>query len=366
MKATNRLGDLMAASQSRTRKPPHLDLTPQEFERRLAAHGHGTDEIDRLWNELAPLDRAAEQPGLALGLGPVIAVYLGLLLVVAACVSLLVVYWHDLGSPGVLVLAVAFLASSLVASEILRRRGLVQPAEVLEVVSVGWVGLATYAVQELVGFWPEAASDSGEIHRGLTTIAIAGLAAATLLLALRPVPLLLVPLAGATVLLAVDLSEFVFGARIDDLDERQITAFLLPLGVTWIAAGLWLDATRRRPFATWAHWCGLPMVGVAVFAMIPKTVPGFAVVGALGAFALFFSAFVRHWSFTVVGAFGVLMATTASISEFGNVAPIVIAVVGIALIFVGLRWSRWRETIRTAALARMPEGARDFVERLAP
>ena len=179
-----------------------LDVTRQEFERRLAARGHGTDEIDRLWGELAA-DREPPR-GHALGFGPVIAVYLGLLLLVAACVSFLVIYWSGLGAWGVLV------------------------------------------------------------------------------------------------------------------------------------------------------------------AMIPKTVPGFALVGLLGAIALFFSAFVRHWSFTVVGAFGVLTATTSSMNELGGFAPVVIAVVGIALLVVGLRLSRWRESIRIATLARMPIEARRFVQRLAP
>ncbi len=39
-----------------------------------------------------------------------------------------------------------------------------------------------------------------------------------------------------------------------------------------------------------------------------KTVPAFAVIGTLGAIVMFFSAFVRHWSFTIVGAIGVLVA----------------------------------------------------------
>jgi hypothetical protein len=356
----------MTASELRARKRSHLELTEDEFERRLAAYGHQIDEIDRLWGELAPADEGPARRGAGLGLGAVIAVYLGLLLVVAASVSLVGVYWDALGTGGVLALAVAYLSGYLVASDSLRRRGLAQPADVLEAVAVGWVALATYAVQELAGLWPEAASDSGEIHMGLTTIALVGLAAAVVLLALRPDALLLVPIAAATALLAVDLSELVFAATIDDLDARRITAFVLPLGVVWIAAGLWLDATRRRPFATWAHWCGLLLMGAAVVAMIPKTVPGFALLGLLGALALFFSAFVRHWSFTVVGALGVLLATQASISEFGRLAPIVIAVAGIAMIFAGLRWSRWRESIRSDALARLPAGTRAFVERLAP
>ncbi len=344
----------------------HIDLTSREFERRLAAHGHSPEEIHHLWDELAAMEPESPPPARLLGLGPVIAVYLGLLLVVAASVSLIAIYWHSLGAWGVLALAVTYLIGYLVASEILRRRDLALPADVLEAVTLAWVGLATYAVQELAGVWPEGASDLGRIHVGQTTIAVVGLAAALLLLALRPEPLLLVPLALATGVLAVDLAELVFGKGIDDLSDRQRGVFLLPLGLAWIAIGLWLDVTRRRGFATWAHWAALFLTSAAVVSMVPKTVPGFAVIGVLGAVALFFSAFVRHWSFTVIGALGVLMATASAMGLLGGIAPLVIAVVGLALIFVGLRWARWRESIRSAVLARMPEAARTFMTRLAP
>jgi len=60
------------------------------------------------------------------------------------------------------------------------------------------------------------------------------------------------------------------------------------------------------------------------------------------------------------------MATLSAMSLLGGIAPLVIAVVGIALIFVGLRWSRWRESIRSAVLAWMPATARNFVTRLSP
>ncbi len=345
---------------------PQIDLTPKEFERRLASYGHSPTEIHHLWKELATFEPVAPTSMRALGLGPVIAVYLGLLLVVAASVSLLAIYWHGLGTGGVLALALAYLSGYLVASEVLRRRDLLQPADVLEAVAVAWVGLATYAVQELAGLWPEGASDSSRIHSGLTTIAVVGLVAALLLLVLRPNPLLLVPMGAATALLAGDLAELVFGRKIDDLSSRQAAAFVLPLGLAWIAAGLWLDVSRRRTFATWVHWVGLALTGFAIVAIVPKTVPGFAAIGVLGALALFFSAFVRHWSFTVIGALGVLMATMSALGLLGGVAPLVIAVAGLALIYVGLRWSKWRDSIRAFVLTPMPARARGFVTRLSP
>jgi hypothetical protein len=352
---------IAASSSTRTMARAHIEVTPDEFERRLVAHGHGREEIHRLWEELT--ESESQPVSRPLGLGPVIAVYLGLLLVVMASVSLLAIYWHDLAAGGILLLGVVFLAGSLVANEILRRRLLPQPADVLEAVAVGWVGLVTYAVCRLVGVWPHEASNIDHVHVGITTIAVAGLAAGVLLLAVRPNPLLIVPLSLAVVVLAIDAAELVFG---NDLTPRQRVVFVIPSGLAWVGSGLWLDVTRRRDYAAWADWVGLAATGGAILVLVPKTVPGFTVIGVLGAIALFVSAFVRHWSFTVVGAVGVLMATTSAVGMLGGVAPLVIAIVGLLLIFVGLRWSKWRETIRSAVLAHIPGGARSLLARLAP
>lgn len=342
-------------------EPSHIDVTQREFERRLAARGHDESEIRRLWDELAAAEPAEER---LLGLGPTIAVYLGALLVVAAFASLVGTYWNTFDPWGVLGLGVAYLAGFAVAGELLRRRSLVQPGALLQTVAVGFVPVITYAVMRVAGLWPERASDLGYIHYGLTSMAIAGLVAALVLLAVRPDPLVLVPLGVGTALLAADLAELLFG---NDVSHRAKFAFVLPVGLAWIAGGLWLDVRRRRPDATWAHWVGLAAGAAGLLGVLsPVTAPGYAVIGLLGAVALFFSAFVRHWSFTVIGAAGVLLGVGGLLGQLGGVAPVAIAVLGVLFIVAGLRWSRWREPIREAVLARLPAGARTFVTRLAP
>jgi len=342
-----------------TAGPSHLDISAREFERRLAAHGHAPDEITRLWNEIAAEETAERR----LALGPMIAVYVGVLLVVAASAALIAIYWETLDPWGVLVLGVAYLAGSLVASELFRLRGFAQPAEIFEAVSVGFFAVIAYAVEKIVGLWPQGASEIGHIHQGITGIVIAGLVFGAVLLAVRPAPLVFVPLGLGTALLAADAAELAFGV---DASDRQYFAFVLPVGLAWIGAGLWLDVTRRRSYATWAYWVGLAVTGISLINLVPKTVPGFALIGVLGALALFFSAFVRHWSFTVIGALGVLIAVSAGMRLLGGVAPLGAAALGIVLIFVGLRWAHWREPIREAVLSRLPGRVRTFVMRLAP
>ncbi len=353
---------MTAAAGPPPNRPSHIDVTQREFERRLAAHGHSESEIQRLWGELAAAEPAEER---LLGLGPMIAVYLGALLVVAAFASLVGTYWKTFDPWGVLALDSAYLIGFVVAGEVLQRRSLVQPGALLQTVAVGFVAVVTYAVERVAGLWPEGASDLGYIHHGITGMAIAGLVAGLVLLAVRPDPLVLVPLGVATALLAADFAELLLG---NDASHRAKFAFVLPVGLAWIAGGLWLDVQRRRrPYATWAHWVGLAAAAAGLLGVLaPPTVAGWVLIGVLGSVSLFFSAFVRHWSFTVVGAVGVLWAVGGLLGMLGGVAPVAIAVLGVLFIVLGLRWSRWREPIREAVLERLPARARAFVMRLAP
>jgi len=343
---------------------PHIDVTFREFERRLAGYGHRPSEIHELWSELVGVEpEPAEGAERSLGLGPMIAVYLGVLFMVAAIGSLLALYWETLDPWGVLLVGVASFAACLVTSELLRRRLYGQPAAVLETVAVGFVPVVVYAIEKAAGYWPDSTEGLDYIFNAVTVMITVGVAVAIVLLLVRPVPLLLVPLAAGTAGLGADLAETIFG---NQLSQRERFALLLPVGIAWIAVGLWLDVGRRRDYATWAHWAGLLIGGVSLMILVPKTAPGFAMIGTLGAIAMFFSAFVRHWSFTIVGAAGVLVAVTGGVQMLGNAAPIAAAALGLALVGVGLRWSRWRDAVRSAILERLPSGARRFVSRLAP
>ncbi len=343
---------------------PHIQVTFREFERRLADHGHRPSEIHDLWRELTGVEPALpEGAERSLGLGPMIAVYLGVLFIVAAIGSLLALYWETLDPWGVLAVGMASFVVFLGASEVIRRTLYSQPAALLETVAVGFVPVIAYAIEKAAGYWPDSTEGLGYIFNAVTVMIAGGTAVAILLLLMRPVPLLLVPLAAGVAGLGADLAEAIFG---NELSERERFALLLPLGIAWIVVGLWLDVTRRRDYATWAHWAGLLMGGVSLMILVPKTVPGFAVIGTLGAIAMFFSAFVRHWSFTIVGAIGVLVAVGGGLGMLGNAAPIAAAALGLALVAIGLRWSRWRDALRGAVLERLPSDAQRFVSRLAP
>ncbi len=339
-----------------------LECTFGEFERRLA-RGRSEAEIRQLWSELTGSEPPEPTRARILGLGPVIALYLGFLLITAACAASIGLYWDDLGAGGVLAVALALIGFYLAAAEVFRGRGLIWPAGALSTVAVGWAGLCAYATLELTGVWPEGASQIEHIHNGLTAITATVLVATLVLLRVRPTPLLFAPAALALGTLSVDLGEVIFS---NDLGERGRAAFALPVGLAWVALGFVFDVARRRTEAGFAHGVGLLGAGGSVMVIVPMTVPGYALVGVIGATLLFISAFVRHLSFAVVGAVGVVVAVISSLGLLGRNAPPLMALAGILLIVVGIRWPRWRSGIRAATLARLPPSTQALLTRLAP
>jgi hypothetical protein len=317
--------------------------------------------VQRLWSELtaqapAPVPRR-------LDIGPTIAVTLGSLLVVAAVAAFLGTNWERLDPWGVLATGIVMVVAALAASERLRRAGLDLPAGLLAAIGVGFTAAVYYGVAKASGLWPEGASDLDYLHAGVTGIWLVVLAAAAAAYVMRRYPLLLVPLGGATALLGADIAEVLFG---NDASMRQRFAVILVVGVAWIAVGLWLDVRKRRATATWVHWVGAVISVPALVSTLPATIPGWTVLGLIGALSLLFSAFVGHWSFAAAGAAAVLAALSGALSELGGLAPLIVAAVGLLFLVGGLRWTRWREPLRTATLAHLPPGIRSFVERLAP
>jgi hypothetical protein len=336
-------------------------MTEDEFRRLLTEAGHTPAEVERLWRELTTQTPA--RAGRRLDVGPTIAVTLGSLLVVAAVAAFLGTNWERLDPWGVLATGLVMVVAALGASERLRRGGLDLPAGLLAAIGVGFTAVVAYGVEEAAGIWPEGASDPDHIHRGITGLGLVLLVATLLVMVVRPHPLVLVPLGGATALLGADVAEVLFG---NDASGRQRFVLVLVVGAAWIAAGLRLDVRKRRTTATWVHWVGVVICVPALTAVLPTTIPGWTALGLIGAVSLLFSAFVGHWSFAVAGAAAVLASLSGALSELGGLAPLIVAGAGLLFLIGGLRWTRWREPLRTATLAHLPSGIRSFVERLAP
>src|SRR6185503_3873176 len=83
-----------------------------------------------------------------------VAYYFGAMLMISACAWFLGDKWNSLGSGGVLLTTLIYLAIALAVGLWLRGRGYVVGGGLLVTVAVCLVPLITYSIEDLLGYWP--------------------------------------------------------------------------------------------------------------------------------------------------------------------------------------------------------------------
>ncbi len=83
-----------------------------------------------------------------------VAYYFGALLMISACAWFLGDKWDALGSPGVLITAGIYLTIAATLGWWLRKKGYLVGGGLLITVAVCLVPLITYAIEDILGYWP--------------------------------------------------------------------------------------------------------------------------------------------------------------------------------------------------------------------
>jgi hypothetical protein len=294
---------------------------------------------------------AAEEPApsreMARGFNWVTVAYaLGALLVVFAGGWFLAQRWLTLGPAGVLAIVLAYAGAAALASVWLERREFKEAAGVAALVAVSLTPVAVWALESLSGIWPEetwgqpyytyypAAEASRWVVAELATIL-----AALCVLRVRPWTAVVIPLAVALFGFVMHLPRAI-GIDMTPILERwiQLTGALVVCSIA--------DATDRRvprgsapgrgdvAFPLWS--VGLATLGFAMLSFWPTAGALRHAVPVVGVAAIVVSLMIgrkTHLVFGVIVIFMYLMYLAGEVFRSTAYFPIVLASLGIALLF---------------------------------
>lgn len=274
-----------------------------------------------------------------------VAYYFGAMLMISACAWFLGDKWDALGSGGVLVTTVVYAAVCLGLGFWLRGNGYPVGGGLLVTVAVCLVPLATYSVESLLGFWPEAApgayKDFYPLIRGSWIVMeLATMAAAAIALMYVRFGFLTAPLAFAAWFLSMDLWALLRDAQVITWEDRQAVSIIV--GLVTIGIGFLLDRLSRqrgRPtsedFAFWCYLFGLAAFWGGLTSMSGSTEIGkfFYLLLNIGLVAV--ALVWRRVTFLVFGAMGVhayLGHLAYTVFRDSFFFPFVLAALGLSLI----------------------------------
>ncbi|MEE1921987.1 DUF2157 domain-containing protein [Pseudomonas sp. 148P] len=289
-----------------------------------------------------------------------VAFYLGALLIMGAMGWLLSEAWMRIGDGALLAVALLYITLLTGAGLAMQRRGQTIPGGVLAAVAVSIVPLAVFAIERLTGFWP-LDDVQGEYHNyyryvqgGWLLMEVATVCAGLLMLRLIPFPFIVMPIAVALWFMSMDLSEWFYG-DVFTWEQRQTVSLWFGLGLLLVF--VLIDGRTRRDYAFWGYLAGLLAFWGGLTSMNSDSEVGKALYCLVNVGLMLVAVLLRRPMFMVFGALGVaayLGYLSYEVFAESLLFPLVLSLIGAAVIGLGLLYQKHRERLSEKLRAALP------------
>lgn len=298
-----------------------------------------------------------------------VAYYFGALLMITACAWFLGDKWKALGSSGILVTVVVYMAIATGLGWWLRNKGYIVGGSLLITVAVCLVPLLTYSIQDILGFWPGQQPGHYENYfpadGSWIAIELATIAAAAIALRYVRFAFLTAPIAFWFWFLSMDLAALISNNA--DLWETR-KWITVAVGLCILVVGYGLERLFQKPgvprsedFAFWcylfgmlAFWGGLTLMDSGSEAMR-------ALYALLNVGFILLAIKLRRTTFLVFGALGVhlyLAHLAYQVFQDSFFFPFALALLGLSSILLTV-WMQRRVLARTVSIENQFRGRYD-------
>lgn len=212
----------------------------------------------------------------------------------------------------------------------------------LVTVAVTMAPLATFAVQDLMGWWdgPDPGAYNGFyvwVKQSWVPMDLATVAAGVVAVSLVRFPFLVMPIAVALWFLSMDLAHRLTGGGIGEWEHARQVSMLFGLGVLAVA---WvIDVRARKDYAFWLHLFGLMAFWGGLTSLDSNSEVGKALYALINVGLVGLSVFLGRRAYAVFGALGVafyLGHLAHSVFRDSLLFPFALSLVGVSVIAAGL------------------------------
>jgi hypothetical protein len=326
------------------------------------------EQAEALWAAFEK--RAGERPRFDLA---TVSYYFGALIVISAMGWFMTEAWERFGGGGIFLIATIYGVCFVFAGKVLwAKPGLRIPGGLLYTMAVSMTPLAIYGLERFTGIWPQG--DPGVYHgyhvwvKGswllmeVATI-IAGLAA----LRFVRFPFLTAPIAFSLWYISMDLTPLVFGKMDFTWDERLWVS--LCFGLVVLTGAYLVDRKTKEDFAFWGYLFGMLAFWGGLSLMKSDSELNKFLYCLINLGLMVLSVLLQRRVFIVFGAlgvFGYLGYLAHRVFRDSLVFPFALSLLGILVIYLGIKYQRHREEIERFLLTRVPVGLRRLLptERL--
>jgi hypothetical protein len=309
--------------------------------------------------------------------------YLGGLIAIGGMTFYVTLAWERLHGAEIFFIAAAYAVVGVALTQyFLERMNLAIPAGLTGAFAVALTPLAVYGLQRWFGLW-----EFKQPYRAYHTIIdgrwifmeLATLAAGAAMLWRFPLPFLVMPIAGTLWYMSMDLAPLLHAYLYPGVDPfaplawpntlwrlRQLVSVAFGLVVIAVALLVDMRSDGRRDFAFWLYLAGVAAFWGGLSSMESGSEVGKAVYCAINVAMLFIGAVLSRRVFAVFGALGIagyLGHLAYKVFPDTLLFPIVLTLIGLAVVLLGVLWQRHEQQIAQRLRAYLPASLRELVER---
>jgi len=330
-----------------------MNVAKRDLLQAAAECGVSDGQTELLWSALA----GRQTPSTRFDV-PILAYYLGALVVMAAMGWFMTTAWERFGGRGIFLIATAYAGTfAVVGYRLWQREAYRVPGGLLVTLAVWMVPLAIYGLERTTGLWPQwdpgAYTGYYRWVKGSWFLMESGTIVAGFV-ALRFVrfPFLTFPIAFAFWYMSMDLAPLLLGRPHEGLDGGWLNDRLwvsLGVGLTMLVLSALIDRRTVEDYARWGYLFGL-LAFAGGLTVLMRAEPSW-VAYALVNLALMFTAVVlQRRVFLVFGAIGVyvfLAHLAYEVFKDSLMFPFALSILGLAIIYGGAVYQRQSERIES-------------------
>jgi hypothetical protein len=297
--------------------------------------------------------------------------YAGALIVIGAMTIFSAIAYRQAGPQALSWTAIAYAVGFVIMGRhFWNRPDLRTPGGLLIACAVAMAPLAIYGIQGTLGIWPDLGNNQADypsffawLNASWVYMSLGAILAGIVALAFFPFPFIVVILAVAAWLLALDLVPWLLPAHSGDRDLQATICF----GIAAIVLAWILDLRRWRDgdFPFWLHIVGIAALWGGITAQDSTSEVTKALYALLNVGFLALSVYLMRRVYAAFGALGIslyLGHLAADVFEESLLFPLALSAIGLAVIGIGIWYFRRRQAVADWIARILPAG----LQRLRP
>ena len=320
------------------------------------------DQANLLWTRLEARYSNRSNFGVAN-----VAYYLGALVVMSAMGWFMTLGWQKFGGGGIFLIATGYAIAFLLAGYYLWfSQNLKIPGGLLFTLAVWMVPLAIYGLEQLTGIWPQ--SDPGTfrdyhiwIKGSWVLMEVGTILAGLIALKFIRFPFLTFPIAFSLWYMSMDLTPLLLRRNEFTWNERLWVSLIF--GAFILLVSYVVDRRTREDYAFWGYLFGLMAFWGGLSLMQSNSELNKFLYCLINVGLMLAAIFLDRRAFLVFGGLGVFVYLghlSYEVFKDSMMFPFALSVLGLLIIFLGIKYQRNREAIEAAILNSLPDSLKNL------